>query len=95
MRCLQAWPGVLHQPPRYCRAIEAGEGLELPARFRLRSLSASRTVCDGRGALLAIVEGRACAEDVATIGIAAERDALAGAACSVILEVAEAIRRLQ
>lgn len=64
-----------------------------------RALSASCTISaavrDERGSLLAIVEGRARAEDAATAGIAAERDALAGAVRSAITAVPEAIRRLQ
>lgn len=64
-----------------------------------RALSASCTISaavrDERGALLAIVEGRARAEDAAAAGIAAERDALAGAVRSAITAVPEAIRRLQ
>jgi hypothetical protein len=63
-----------------------------------RALSASCTVSaavrDERGALLAIVEGRARAEDAATAGMAAERDALAAAVRSAIAAVPEAIRRL-
>jgi hypothetical protein len=64
-----------------------------------RALSASCTISaavrDERGSLLAIVEGRARAEDAASAGIAAERDALAGAVRSAITAVPEAIRRLQ
>lgn len=64
-----------------------------------RALSASCTVSaavrDERGSLLAIVEGRARAEDAAAAGIAAERDALAAAVHSAVIAVPEAIRRLQ
>ena len=64
-----------------------------------RALSASCTISaavrDERGSLLAIVEGRARAEDAASAGIAAERDALAAAVRSAITAVPEAIRRLQ
>jgi hypothetical protein len=64
-----------------------------------RALAASCTISaavrDERGALLAIVEGRARAEDAAAAGMAAERDALAGAVRSAITAVPEAIRRLQ
>lgn len=63
-----------------------------------RALSASCTVSaavrDERGALLAIVEGRARAEDAATAGMEAERDALAAAVRSAIAAVPEALRRL-
>jgi len=64
-----------------------------------RALSASCTVSaavrDERGALLAVVEGRARAEDAASAGMAAERDALSAAVRSAITAVPEAIRRLQ
>ena len=64
-----------------------------------RALSASCTVSaavrDERGALLAIVEGRARAEDAASAAVAAERDALPAAVRSAITAVPEAIRRLQ
>ena len=67
----------------------------LGARALSASCTVSAAVRDERGALLAIVEGRARAEDAATAGIAAERDALAGAVRSAIIAVPEAIRRLQ
>jgi hypothetical protein len=71
------------------------ESAPLGARSLSASCTVSAAVRDERGALLAIVEGRARAEDAATAGIAAERDALAGAVRSAIIAVPEAIRRLQ
>jgi hypothetical protein len=67
----------------------------LGARALEASCTVSAAVRDERGALLAIVEGRARAEDAASAGIAAERDALAAAVRSAITAVPEAIRRLQ
>lgn len=71
------------------------ESTPLGARALSASCTVSAAVRDERGALLAIVEGRARAEDSATAGLAAERDALAGAVRSAIIAVPEAIRRLQ
>lgn len=64
-----------------------------------RTLSASCTVSaavrDDRGTLLAIVEGRARADDAANAAARAERDALAAAARSAIKRVPETIRLAQ
>jgi hypothetical protein len=55
----------------------------------------SAAVRDDRGVLLAIVEGRARAEDAPSAAERAERDALSAAARSAIKAVPESIRRAQ
>ncbi len=65
-------------------------------RSVLASCTVSASVRDAeRGTLLAIVEGRARAEDAPSAAIEAERDALAGAVRGAITALPEAIRQAQ
>jgi len=66
------------------------------AKSLLASCTVSVAVRDSaQGTILAIVEGRARAEDMPAAAAAAERDALAGAARGAITAVPEAIKRSQ
>ncbi len=59
------------------------------------SCTVSATVRDDRGTILAIVEGRARAEEAPSAAAVAERGALAAAARGAVTAVPEAIRRTQ
>ena len=66
------------------------------AKVLLANATVSATLRDARtGALLAILEGRAQAEDRPGEAAGAERDALAGAVRGAITAIPEAIRRMK
>jgi hypothetical protein len=76
-------------------AVARLESASTGERTLRASCTVSAALLDDRGALLAIVEGRARAEDGQPFAARAERDALAAAARSAIRALPESIHRAE